>query len=236
MVAEIKGAPRVAASVARRAAVHAALGEPARLRIVDELCRSDATPGDLRRLLGMPSNLVAHHLGVLEAEGLVRRRRSEGDRRRSYVRLVPDALAHLLPEPPAQASRIVFVCTANTARSQLAAALWNQASDVPATSAGTHPADTVAAGAVDVARRHQVPLRQVAPRSVADVLTLKDSVVTVCDSAHEELLRRSASDRPEVRHWSVVDPVAVGTPAAFDAAFDDLAARVAHLSARVTAS
>jgi ArsR family transcriptional regulator, arsenate/arsenite/antimonite-responsive transcriptional repressor / arsenate reductase (thioredoxin) len=37
----------------------------------------------------MPSNLLAHHLRVLEEAGLVTRHRSEGDKRRSYLRLVP---------------------------------------------------------------------------------------------------------------------------------------------------
>ena len=55
----------------RRAAVHAALGEPARLAIVDELAASDRSPSELGQRLGMASNLVAHHLEVLEAVGLI---------------------------------------------------------------------------------------------------------------------------------------------------------------------
>ena len=65
--------------------------------------------------------------------------------------------------------RVVFVCTANTARSQLAAALWSRASSVPATSAGTHPAEAVAAGAAAVAAARP-RLAQVTPRHVEDVL------------------------------------------------------------------
>lgn len=219
----------IGAGVRRRARVHAALAEPARLCIVDRLAHGDATPGELRDLLGMPSNLLAHHLRVLEAEGVLTRHRSEGDRRRSYVSLVPGALDDLLATECTPAERVVFVCTANTARSQLAAALWRRASRVPATSAGTHPADRVAPGAVAVARRRRLPLRQVRPRGLDDVLAAGDVVVTVCDSAHEELLGSVSS-----LHWSVPDPVAVGTDAAFDAAFDDLAARVAQLSPRLT--
>lgn len=41
---------------------------------------------------GMPSNLLAHHLRTPEDAGLVTRHRSEGDRRRSHVRLVSGAL------------------------------------------------------------------------------------------------------------------------------------------------
>lgn len=220
-------------STERRARVHAALAEPARLSLVDRLALGDATPGELRELLDMPSNLLAHHLRVLEAEGLLTRHRSQGDRRRSYVSLVPDALHGLLPETHTSAGRVVFVCTANSARSQLAAALWNRASRVPATSAGTHPADRIAPGAVAVARRRRLPLRQVRPRPLDDVLADDDLVVTVCDSAHEELRHRRTAARHSL-HWSVPDPVAVGTDAAFDEAYEHVAARVEQLVPRVT--
>src|SRR6478609_9967241 len=74
-------------SVERRAAVHAALGEPVRLAIVDRLALGDASPGELAEAVGLGSNLLAHHLKVLEDAGVIRRVRSEGDRRRSYVQL-----------------------------------------------------------------------------------------------------------------------------------------------------
>ena len=77
-------------TLAARAARHAALGDPLRLQIVDPLAWGDLTPGDLAAALGLTSNLLAHHLGVLEAAGLVSRRRSEADRRRSYVSLTRD--------------------------------------------------------------------------------------------------------------------------------------------------
>jgi protein-tyrosine-phosphatase len=221
--------------VVRRARVHAALSEPARLRIIDALGFGDASPSDLRDLLGMPSNLLAHHLRVLHDAGLVNRHRSEADRRRSYLQLVPAALDSLLPQGLVVVPRLVFVCTANSARSQLAAALWRRASAVPATSAGTHPADQVAAGTVAVARRRGLPLTTAHPRPLADVLHREDCVVTVCDNAHEEL------DRPDQGwshrlHWSVPDPVRAGTDGAFDSAYDDLARRVTQLAPRLAAS
>src|ERR671910_234849 len=70
-----------------RAAVFAALGEPIRLALVDRLLTGDASPGELASDVGLGSNLLAHHLGVLEDAGIIRRVRSEGDRRRSYVQL-----------------------------------------------------------------------------------------------------------------------------------------------------
>jgi len=73
-------------------------------------------------MLAMPSNLLAHHLRVLEQAGVITRRRSEGDRRRTYLRLVPVTLDSLAA-PPRPERRVLFVCTANSARSHLAAAL-----------------------------------------------------------------------------------------------------------------
>src|SRR5690625_7433567 len=67
-----------------RARLHAALADPARLQIVDVLSLGDASPSELAEILTAPSNLVAHHLGVLEREGVVSRKRSEADRRRNY--------------------------------------------------------------------------------------------------------------------------------------------------------
>ncbi|HLS74421.1 MAG TPA: helix-turn-helix domain-containing protein, partial [Actinomycetaceae bacterium] len=80
-----------------RARLHAALADPARLRIVDVLSLGDASPSELAELLTAPSNLVAHHLGVLERQGIVSRKKSEADRRRNYVQLVPGALDHITP-------------------------------------------------------------------------------------------------------------------------------------------
>ncbi len=87
-------------SLARRAAVHAALADPARLRITDALGDGDASPKELGAMLAMPSNLLAHHLRVLEHAGLITRRRSEGDRRRSYLQLIPGALESAAADGP----------------------------------------------------------------------------------------------------------------------------------------
>src|SRR5439155_11510494 len=116
----------------------------------------------------LPTNLVAHHLGVLEAAGLIRRTRSEGDRRRGYLRLVPDALSGLVRPWLPHGSRVVFVCTHNSARSQLAAALLAARSSVPATSGGTEPAQRVHPRTVRVGRRHGLTLGRVRPVHVND--------------------------------------------------------------------
>ena len=135
-----------------RARRHAALGDVGRLAVVEELLRGDSSPSRLGMALGMGSNLLAHHLQVLERAGLIRRVRSQADRRRSYLTLVHDALEGLTPTAVTAAARVLFVCTENAARSQLAAAIWSDRSEVPVTSAGTHPAARVHPGAVDAAR------------------------------------------------------------------------------------
>jgi ArsR family transcriptional regulator, arsenate/arsenite/antimonite-responsive transcriptional repressor / arsenate reductase (thioredoxin) len=211
--------------LAQRAAVHAALGDPGRLAIVDVLVLGEASPSELQHLLDMPSNLVAHHVRVLEKAGIVARHRSEGDRRRTYLALVPGALGSLQPVADRDAVRVVFVCTANSARSQLAAAMWSGESMVPATSAGTRPASAVHPGAVAVARRRRIALAPAAPRHVADVLRPDDVVITVCDSAHEEL-----GAGPDRLHWSIPDPARSGDDAAFDRAVDALTDRITRLA------
>jgi protein-tyrosine-phosphatase/DNA-binding HxlR family transcriptional regulator len=213
-------------SVEARARVHAALGEPARLAIVDRLVLGDASPGELGRALGIASNLLAHHIKLLEQAGVVERSRSEGDHRRTYLRLRPAALSGLGPAEVVDAPRVVFVCTHNSARSQLAAALWRRRSAVPAASAGTEPAQRVHQLAVAVARGHGLSLARARTAHVDDVLRPNDLVVAVCDNAHERL----AVDR---LHWSVPDPAAIGTEDSFDQAFRELADRVDRLAPAV---
>jgi protein-tyrosine-phosphatase len=218
-------------SLARRARIHAALGDPARLAIVDALSLGDASPGEIARDLAMPTNLVAHHVKVLAAAGLLERTRSEADRRRTYLRLRPDTLALLTPPRLPDTARVVFVCTHNSARSQLAAALWADRTHRPAASAGTHPAERVHPRAVRVARRHGLRLDASGTAHVRDVVNDDDLVIAVCDSAHEDL---TAPVRPRL-HWSVPDPVRAGTDAAFEAAYTDLAGRIDRLAPTLTA-
>jgi protein-tyrosine-phosphatase/DNA-binding HxlR family transcriptional regulator len=217
-------------SIEHRAAVYAALGDPARLAIVGALLLGDRSPGELGEALRMPSNLLAHHLRLLEQVGLIERGRSEADRRRSYVRLIPSALP-VSPAVGLSAPRVVFVCTHNSARSQLASALWAKRSSVPVASAGTHPARRVHRRAVAVGRRHGLALQDAQTASVDAVLRPDDLVVAVCDSAYEEL--GAAQGR---LHWSVPDPVRVDTPAAFERAYEEIEHRVDRLAGAVEAS
>ena len=213
-----------------RVAKHAALADPARLRIIDLLTLGDYSPTELQAELEIPSNLLSHHLRTLEAAGLATRHRSEADKRRSYVRLTFGALDGLQPGSEHGVRRVLFVCTRNSARSQLATALWQRVSEIPATSAGTHPADHVAEGAIDIARRHGIDLGNATPRQLGEIATNDDFIVTVCDNAHEEL---SSLDGI---HWSVPDPLRRNTKDAFEHAFLDISNRITDLAPRLHAA
>lgn len=209
----------------RRVARHAALGDPVRLAVVDLLTGSDRSPHELQQQLDVPSNLLAHHLDVLESVGLVVRGRSSGDGRRRYVHLQLDALDTLTPRPAVGAQAALFICTANSARSQLAAALWTSIVGRPASSAGTHPAERVHPGAVAAAKRIGLDLASATPTALGKVGSA-GLVVTVCDRAHEELAPADGW-----LHWSIPDPVADGSRAAFDRTVAELTARIMAVAA-----
>ena len=219
-------------SLAQRAAIHGVLADPHRLEIVDELAMSDRSPSELGISLGIGSNLLAHHLRVLEDEGIVERLSSAGDARRRYVRLVPDAVS-VIAEPVATlvARHVLFVCTANSARSQLAAAVWNARHEVPASSAGTRPAERVRREAIEAADRAGLNLRGSRTRSIDEVTDDPDLVVTVCDIAHESV--RSLPANAKLLHWSIPDPARSRSPSAFDRALGRITARVEILAPHV---
>lgn len=216
-------------SLDARAARHAALADTVRLRIVDALALGDLSPQELLGRLDIASNLLSHHLKVLESAALVTRTRSEGDRRRTYVTLNEGALSAAGPSRLLPARRVVFVCTANSARSQLAEHLWREHSDIPAASGGTVPTAMIARGAVDVASQHGIDLRGATPKLLADIAHEGDIRVTVCDSAHETI---GGSDV----HWSIPDPVAADTPAAFAHAYAELSRRIDALRPHIAAA
>ena len=209
-----------------RARVHAALGDAGRLAIVETLVAGDASPGELGLVLEMPTNLIAHHLKVLEDAGLVVRSRSEGDRRRTYVRVVTEVLESAVTPSLPPAPRVVFVCTQNSARSQLAAAIWSRRSRIPALSAGTRPAVAPHPRAVRVARKHGLDPAGWRTSQVSDVVKPDDLVIAVCDIAYEHL---PTGSRPRL-HWSIPDPAATNTSAAFETAYTEIANRVDRLA------
>ncbi|MBM3669906.1 MAG: helix-turn-helix domain-containing protein [Actinobacteria bacterium] len=214
-----------------RARIFAALGDPTRLAVVELLAVQDLSPDALAASLEIPANLLAHHLNVLQEAGVIRRVHSKNDRRRTYVQSVPGALEGPIDMPGAfKASRVVFVCTHNSARSVLAEALWREASDIPSASAGTSPADRINPRAVKAARKAGVTVTAPRPRSIDDVLRPDDVIVSVCDAVNEELPDLA---HPRI-HWSIPDPASVGTDAAFTATVVELRDRVSNLAPRIS--
>jgi ArsR family transcriptional regulator len=61
-----------------------ALADPNRLRIFDLLMQGDSCNCELNEKLGLPPNLLSHHLRVLRQAGLVRSRRDAVDGRWIY--------------------------------------------------------------------------------------------------------------------------------------------------------
>ena len=209
----------------QRAHVHAALGDEARLQLVDLLLEGDLSVRELATALGMPGNLLAHHLNVLDDAGVIDRRQSEGDHRRRYVTLQHEALSglRLTPRRP---SSVVFVCNHNSARSQYAAAYWTMRTGRDATSAGANPAAVVHPLAIRVAKERGVDLRAARPRGYDSLARLPELLVSVCDQARE-------ADLPDAErhiHWSIPDPVAAGRVGAFRSAFGEIEHRVDSLT------
>lgn len=209
-----------------RARVHAALGDRARLAMVDQLQLGDRTFQELALGAGLPGNAAAHHLDVLEAAGLIKRRVSEGDHRRRYISLRHDRLEGIGGRGHAMPGVVLFVCTHNSARSQFAAAMWTAQTGRTAESAGTEPAKRVHPGAIRAAARFGIDLASASPKGYEAVIHEPDLVISVCDRAREV---GSPFHAPTL-HWSIPDPISHPTTSAFRTAFGELASRIERLA------
>jgi len=128
--------------------------------------------------------------------------------------------------------RLLFLCTGNSARSQMAEALlnWKGRGRFRAESAGSRPADRVNPHAIETLRDYDVPWAGHAPRGI-DGLEREpwDFVITVCDRAKESC--PIFPGQPILAHWGMPDPGDVaGDEAAqrqaFEAAFLLLSRRI----------
>lgn len=223
------------------------LGDETRWRLISELRWSDRQVGELCERLGLPQNLVSYHLGVLRQAGLVRTHRSDADGRVLYyaldlaalqrhLRSISSALA--LPmqatAPLSVTGPVLFICTRNSARSQIAEAWLRHLSGgrIITRSAGTAPA-SVQPLAIQVMAEAGIDIGYQRAKSIADVIDPPPAVVvTVCDLAREECI--ATLDAPLCLHWSIPDPVAVTGDeserlAAFRAVRDELRLRVEGL-------
>jgi protein-tyrosine-phosphatase len=210
-------------------AVLGALSDPLRWQIVRELGSSDRRVGELVELVDKPQNVVSYHLAELRKVGIATARRSSADGRDVYYRVdltrCRDLLAGaggalhpgigLVPRDGTRATipgrpKLLFLCTGNSARSQIAEALAAHRSDgqVVASSAGSHPKSlhpnavrVLAERGIDISDNSTKPLTRYASRRFDQVITLCDKVREVCPDF---------PGAPLAAHWSIPDPAMSG--------------------------
>lgn len=213
-----------------------------RWRLLRELAQSDRRVRELMASIDQPQNLVSYHLGKLRAAGLVTTRRSSADGRDVYYHLdlaqcaeyLAGAATALHPglhpdtarTPVVRPVRVAFLCTGNSARSPMAAALLSHRAgeQVVAASAGSnpkplHPLAVRALEAYGIELRHD-------PRHV-DTLAAErfDFVISLCDRLRERC--PEFAHHPTMIHWSVPEPT--DDIAAFRQLAADLDTRIGFL-------
>ena len=206
-------------------------GHPIRWSLLTRLARSDYRVQELGAWLHLPQNLVSYHLGQLRAGKLVTERKSSADERSVYYSLDLErfrALYHQAGEQlhPAMAGtsvgpgeevqpsatlqaplRVLFLCTHNSARSQMAEALLRQLSQghIEAYSAGSDPAEQVHPLAVRAMQHLGIEMGQAHPKHFDRFRDQHfDTIVTVCDRVRE--VCPVFPHDPERIHWSFSDP------------------------------
>lgn len=236
------------------------LSDPVRWQLMKELAVSDLRVGELVDLVGQPQNAVSYHLAALRRAGIASARRSSADGRDVYYRidlrrcrdLIAQAGGLLHPGcalTPAGSSGVhisgrpslLFLCTGNSARSQIAEAFAVHRSDgqVRAVSAGSHPKPlhpnavrVLAERGIDISGSSTKSLTRYANRRFDRVITLCDKVREVCPDSRGSTMST---------HWSIQDPASSGsndeaTYPTFVAVADDIEDRVALLLADLAAT
>ncbi|RSD20873.1 arsenate reductase/protein-tyrosine-phosphatase family protein [Amycolatopsis eburnea] len=215
---------------------------PLRWSLLTALAGRDLRVRELVEHVGQPQNLVSYHLRLLRDGGLVAVTRSSYDGRDSYYHLDLDRCSAALtatgtalhpgllrePAPVRPGITVLFVCTGNSSRSPIAAALLRQRTGgrVAATSAGSHPKAALHPEAVRVlAEEFGIDVAGQRPRHLDTVAGQRfDHVITVCDK-----VREVCPAFPHRRHWSIPDPAAAPGPGAFRRTAAELDTRVRHL-------
>jgi ArsR family transcriptional regulator, arsenate/arsenite/antimonite-responsive transcriptional repressor / arsenate reductase (thioredoxin) len=209
-------------------------GHPVRWRLLQELVHSDRAVAELTDLVGAPQSLVSYHLRQLRAGELVSMRRSSADRRDSYYRvdldrcgeLFQDASSALHPglrlvpaatapdgsgvRRPRRRVRVLFLCTGNSSRSQIAEALLQRQSHgaIEAVSAGSKP-KPLHPNAVRVMRARGIDISGNRSKHLDEFVSQRfDFVITLCDRVREVCPEFPA--HPDLVHWSIPDPALEG--------------------------
>jgi ArsR family transcriptional regulator, arsenate/arsenite/antimonite-responsive transcriptional repressor / arsenate reductase (thioredoxin) len=218
-----------------------------RWAMVRELSQSDYRVQELVGRLKLPQNLVSYHLRKLREGHLVTERRSSADEREVYYSLdveqfqalylaagsmIHPAITTLMENAPAQEIsphhprlRVLFLCTENSARSQMAEALLRHLSNgrVEAYSAGSHLAQQIHPFARRIMEDLGIDMSQAIPKHFEVFQGQSfDAIVTVCDRVVESCPTWPGD--PDRVHWSFLDPAMVqGTEAEQLQAFEQIA-------------
>lgn len=234
-------------------AVITALADPLRWNIIRALLHSDYRVNELSAWVNHPANLVSYHLKQLREADLVVTRRSDADGRDMYYHLRRDRLQTLFfaagqalrlsaegsaaapPRADAAPIRVLFICTGNSARSQMAEGLLRALAgeQFHVFSAGSAPShvhpdaiQTMAAQDIDISAQYSKDFTIYKTQPF-------DYVITVCDRARE-VCPTFPGDGVHL-HWSIPNPADITDPAArkqaFRAAAVELETRIRFLLA-----
>jgi ArsR family transcriptional regulator, arsenate/arsenite/antimonite-responsive transcriptional repressor / arsenate reductase (thioredoxin) len=212
------------------------LAHDLRWQLLALLVHSDYRLAELVTSLGASLNLVSYHLRQLRDAGLVHERRSAADERTFYYHLDVEQLCllsreaatalhpafgrstHYAESPqwqfPAQSPRVLFLCTGNSARSQMAEALLREISGglVEVQSAGSHPS-TLHPLALRVMEERGIDMAHATSKSLEVFAGMSfDRIITLCDRVRE--VCPSFPGDPVRLHWSLPNPALVQGPEA----------------------
>lgn len=207
------------------------LGHDLRWQLLAVLAVSDRRVQELVGLTDRPQNLVSYHLRQLRDHHLVAERRSSADGRDIYYSLelerlrdlywagggmlhpvlsCIEPLSPLVGKDKDRPLRVLFLCTHNSARSQMAEALLRAYGEegVAVSSAGSEPAAVhplatraLAEMGIDVQGHRSKHMDELSDQQFDYVITVCDRVREICPMLPEGTAQI---------HWSFADPAAVG--------------------------
>jgi ArsR family transcriptional regulator, arsenate/arsenite/antimonite-responsive transcriptional repressor / arsenate reductase (thioredoxin) len=208
-----------------------ALAHELRWKILVFLAHSDHNVAEIVRFLGQPQNVVSYHLRKLREHHVVTERRSSADSRDVYYSLDLDSFRFLyqatgeMVHPalhsedliqektqwhlPTSPLRVLFLCTKNSARSQMAEGILRHLSQqaIEVYSAGSQPSAlhpfairAMTTLGIDIHQQHSKHVDEFQNQSFAYIVTVCDRMREVCPSFPGD------ADRI---HWSIPDPIEV---------------------------
>lgn len=233
------------------------LGHDVRWQLLETLASSDQRVQELVKQLGRPQNLISYHLRQLRDAEIVSERRSSYDARDVYYTVDLERLQVLFSDTeealhpalgkvePARvtaanggsgrpARRVIFLCTHNSARSQMAEGILRSMGGnlVEVVSAGSEPT-SVHPLAMRAMEAMKIDISGHRSKSMDPFVDQHfDYIITVCDRVRESC--PVFPDDPERIHWSFEDPAAIeGTEeeryAAFEQTARELMTRISFL-------